>query len=150
MAPKPIRSVLLIDDDADDFMIFEGALKEIDAGIEVHYIASSREVQDDGACRMPDLLFLDINMPEKDGFEWLRAIRERGYTVPIIMYSTASNPSYVERAYTGGANVYFPKPHSYRTLRLSLERLLSLNWDEPQEITRGFIQNGQYKVFRLD
>lgn len=145
----PIKKVLLIDDDTDDFMFFEDALKKVDPTINVSHISSVKEIPEEVNYAVPDLLFLDINMPDRDGFEWLRCIREKGFQFPVIMYSTASNPAYVEKAYKEGANVYFPKPDSINTLEKSLNRLLGLNWSEPEKVTEHFSQNGNYKVFRL-
>jgi DNA-binding response OmpR family regulator len=142
-----IRKVLLIDDDKDDCIFFEDALKELDPSIHVRFISSTKEVNTGAGCQPPDLLFLDINMPDKNGFEWLKEIREKGYTFPVIMYSTASNPAYVQRAYEEGANVYFPKPESLRTLQDSLKQLLRFNWNDPHKITECFYSNGQYRVF---
>jgi DNA-binding NarL/FixJ family response regulator len=86
-------------------------------------------------------------MPDYNGFEWLKAIRERGYEFPVIMYSTASNPAYVQKAYQEGADIYFPKPESLQTLHSSLQRLLHLNWVEPQKIKDQYYHNGLYRVF---
>lgn len=142
-----IKTVLLIDDDEDDFMVFEDALKEIDASLVVSYIGSAKDFEAKKDCEAPDIIFLDINMPDKDGFEWLQQIRSSGYAVPVIMYSTASNPAYVQRAYEQGANIYFPKPESFKKLQDSLRELLSYNWQQPQKITEQFYQDGAYKVF---
>jgi DNA-binding NarL/FixJ family response regulator len=142
-----IRNVLLIDDDVDDFLIFEAAVKEVDPTIRVMHIAALADVPQDEHPVIPDMLFLDINMPDQDGFEWLKCIREKGYTFPIVMYSTASNPSYVAKAYEEGANVYFPKPSSYKNLHQSLTRLLQMNWEEPQQVREIFCRDGKYRVF---
>jgi DNA-binding NarL/FixJ family response regulator len=144
-----IRKVLLIDDDLDDFLIFEAAIKEVDPSIEVSHISALDEVTRDGNCTIPDILFLDINMPDQNGFEWLKCIRERGYDFPIVMYSTASNPAYVEKAYQQGADVYFPKPESFKKLQESLYKLLQFNWLEPYKVREDFCGNGQYRVFSL-
>lgn len=145
--PSAIRTVLLIDDDIDDYLIFEAAIKDVDSAIRVMHIASVEEVLQASEHVVPDLLFLDINMPDQNGFEWLKCIREKGYTFPIVMYSTASNPAYVAKAYEAGANVYFPKPSSYKNLQQCLSRLLHMNWEEPQRIREDFCRNGKYKVF---
>ena len=144
-----IRNILLIDDDQDDSQLFEEAVKQVDPGIQVSFINSVNDVPGNDDYVLPDLLFLDINMPDRSGFEWLQCIRQKGYSLPVIMYSTASNPDYVRRAYTEGATVYFPKPESYKTLKDSLHYLLQLNWQEPGKITEGFCHNGQYQVFSL-
>lgn len=142
-----IKKVLLIDDDRDDFSFFEEAVKQVDPAIEVGYISSERDLSKDGNCVLPDVLFLDINMPDKDGFEWLKEIREKGYNIPIVMYSTASNPAFVQKAYTAGATVYFPKPESFKTLIESLRKLFQFNWHSPNDIQQLFCNNGQYRIF---
>ena len=142
-----IRTVLLIDDDVDDFLLFQDAVAQVDPTIEVSHLSGVKDLPAEGACTVPDLLFLDINMPDRNGFEWLQAIREKGCAVPIVMYSTASNPAYVQKAYAEGATVYFPKPESYHTLKKSLEQLLSLDWREPCSVTEHLCRDGQYRVF---
>ena len=144
-----IKKVLLIDDDADDVMFFEDALRKVDSSLEVWHFSSAKDMPAAEHCIPPDLLFLDINMPDINGFEWLKIIREKGHSFPVIMYSTASNPSFVERAYQEGANVYFPKPDNLRTLQQSLNCLLNFNWSEPDKVTESFHQNGVYRVFNL-
>jgi len=143
---KRIKNVLLIDDDIDDYIIFEEAVKTVDMSIAVSHISSMAQVRKEN-CNIPDMVFLDINMPDKNGFEWLAFIREKEASLPVIMYSTASNSSYVEKAYTEGAHLYFPKPDSLKRLRNSLLTLFSLDWANPQKITSEFCKNGRYKVF---
>lgn len=143
---KLIRNILLIDDDMDDYLIFEEAVKTVDKSIEVSYISSMAQVGKEN-CKIPDIVFLDINMPEKNGFEWLALIREKEASLPVIMYSTASNSSYVEKAYTEGAHLYYPKPDSLIQLRNGLLKLFSLDWANPQKITSEFCNNGHYRVF---
>ena len=144
---RTVKKVLLIDDDQDDFALFEEAVKQVDPSIEVAYISSVSDLPKDGSCNIPDVLFLDINMPDKDGFEWLRDIRQKGYDLPVIMYSTASNPTFVKKAYAEGATVYFPKPDSFKTLKESLKKLFQFNWHSPKDVHQHFYNNGQYRIF---
>ncbi|WP_121357686.1 response regulator [Flavisolibacter nicotianae] len=141
-----IQNVLLVDDDIDDYFFFEEAIKAVDSSIFLFHLSSMKEIGKID-CTMPDLVFLDINMPDKDGFEWLSLIREKEARIPVIMYSTASNANYVEKAYTRGANLYFPKPDSLQLLKVALRKLLSLDWATPQKITNEFCTNGKYKIF---
>ncbi len=146
-APYSVKRILLIDDDTDDFLVFEDALKEINSLFELSYIRSAKDIPKDGECKIPELIFLDINMPDKDGFEWLKDIRNSGYKIPVIMYSTADNPVFVKRAYDQGANIYFPKPESFRKLQTSLKELLGYDWQQPEKVTEQFCKAGEYKVF---
>lgn len=83
-AAKTIQSVLLIDDDPDDFMVLEDALRQVDHSIRVSHIASIKDIPPQTELPLPDIIFLDVNMPERNGFEWLHCIREKGYNVPVI------------------------------------------------------------------
>jgi CheY-like chemotaxis protein len=71
----------------------------------------------------PSLILLDLNTPQGDGRDALRAIRqnERLRALPLVVLSTSSNPRDVEYCYAAGANAYHTKPVSYpehlRTLR---------------------------------
>jgi DNA-binding NtrC family response regulator len=148
--PMPaIRKVLLIDDDPDDFSIFEDAVRSLERDIEVQYIAAWKDLPAPGNCDIPDLLFLDINMPDKNGFEWLKAIREAGYSLPVVMYSTASNPDFVQRAYREGAHIYLQKPDNFRILQHSLKYIFHLDWTMPDKVKEYFFRNGRYEVFSL-
>lgn len=142
-----ISNIVLIDDDADDFMVFEEAIKQLNASINVLHISAAKDICHNKSCQVPDMLFLDINMPDRNGFEWLQLIREKGYNFPVVMYSTASNQTYVQQAYAAGAHIYFPKPESFSALKNSLTRLLSLNWQHPDAVRDQFYCNGECKVF---
>lgn len=142
-----IRKVVMVDDDMDDFLLFEEALKRVDPTIKVRYLSSINDIPEKGSYTLPDLMFLDINMPDKNGFDWLNLMRRNGYSIPVIIYSTASNPAYVEKAYKEGANVYMPKPESFNTLQQALASLLQLNWLEPEAIKETMCSNGQFSVF---
>ena len=145
---KQIRNVLLIDDDIDDYLFFEEAVRTLDDSIKVYYLSSMKEINAE-KCLVPDLVFLDINMPDKNGFDWLLLIREKEANLPVIMYSTANNAKQVERAYTEGAQLYFPKPDSLNQLKKGLSELFAMDWADPQRITSNFISNGKYKVFEI-
>lgn len=117
------RIILVVDDDADDRMFVRRALREIDPGFVVaeavdgvDAIAYLRDLSN----TRPDLVLLDLKMPRKDGLETLADIRAdpllRRPPV-IVMFTTATNPEYVERAYLTGANAYVGKPSTLAGLR---------------------------------
>ena len=98
----------------------------------------------------PDLIFLDINMPQHDGFSWLKGIRESGYEdLPIIMYTNSLRPDHIMQAYKGGANLYYAKPTSFNELIKGLRKIISLDWDDPISITEAYSHNGQYSIFKV-
>jgi CheY-like chemotaxis protein len=67
---------------------------------------------------LPDVLFLDLNMPRKNGFECLAEIKQSNKLklLPVIVISTSSEPSIVDMAYEKGARYYIRKPNEYAEL----------------------------------
>lgn len=146
-----IRHILHIDDDEEDFLMLQEAIKTVHNGIEVSYLGDCPSRLHNPQYPHPDLVFLDINMHGSDGFHWLERIRARGLTdLPIIMYSTASTDHYIHKAYTLGANLFFIKPHTFNELVDSVRHLLSLDWKSPRDITEAHFREGKYHPFRLN
>ena len=101
-------SVLVVDDEADIreslrmILEFEGyRVEEARNGLEA--LQKVRE-------RPPDALLLDIRMPEMDGLETLRALRERGYDMPVLVLSGHADVATAVEATRRGAFDFFEKP----------------------------------------
>jgi len=122
---------MLADDDPDDRLLFQQALEDL--SIEQHPLTfpNGKDLIDylHKAIVLPDLLFLDINMPLKNGLETLNEIKtdKTLQNVPIVMFSTTINPNFVQSAYLAGANLYAAKPSSYTQLVTLLRRILELD-----------------------
>ncbi len=147
---KELSSVLLIDDDHDDYDLVLEAFREINPDIRVFFLSRCEE-----AVRYSqqsfDLVLLDINMPHHDGFSWLKGIREKGYDkLPVIMFTNSSSPADIIKSYNEGANLYFPKPESYSKLKTALRKLIQLDWTDPFSITARYTQNGRYTTFKAE
>ncbi|HEY0047222.1 MAG TPA: response regulator, partial [Flavobacterium sp.] len=82
--------IILADDDADDRVIFSEALSEVRANQQLTVFSDGVELMNylQQAAELPQLLFLDLNMPKKSGFECLREIRtnERYKDISIAIY----------------------------------------------------------------
>ncbi|HEX2535729.1 MAG TPA: response regulator, partial [Chitinophagaceae bacterium] len=91
---KPIRHILLMDDDLDDCDIFTEALAEAARGIRLTCRQNPEEALEDIPSLEPDLIFLDINMPRKNGFECLKDLKsgEDSRHIPVVMYSNSGRP----------------------------------------------------------
>jgi CheY-like chemotaxis protein len=76
----------------------------------------------------PDLIFLDLHLPDMTGDEVLRALRQRSATAetPIVMISADATPSQVDRLYAAGANEYFTKPLDIRRLLNYVDEVLGV------------------------
>ncbi|WP_066404697.1 response regulator [Flavisolibacter tropicus] len=140
------KTILLIDDDPEELELFEVAIEEFGLPIRLLY-AGECNIERLRALPQPDLIFLDINMPEFDGFHWLKGIRERLATeIPIIMYSTTLNPQRVAMAYNLGANLFLSKPSSFNTLAAALQHILEIDWNNPRQVA---VERYQQETFHL-
>jgi CheY-like chemotaxis protein len=78
----------------------------------------------------PDLIFMDINMPRKNGLECLMEIRhdKRLLTVPVIILSAGSQKMSIDITYELGANMYLGKPNKLERLVSMLREILLFDW----------------------
>jgi CheY-like chemotaxis protein len=126
------KNIFIADDDEDDRYLFINALNELDRSINCEFAVDGKDVlmklkQID---QLPDVLFLDLNMPKLNGFECLRKLKNdiRMINLPIVIFTTSQNPSDIEATYSLGANVFFTKPNDYNELKNKLRRILNLNF----------------------
>jgi len=138
-AEKPPFWIVLTDDDEDDREIFQNALEEVSPETRLILFENGADLLDalkQENNKLPDILFLDINMPVKNGFDTLAAIRqsEKLAGLCIIMYSTSDNGADIEKAQHAGANGYVQKPYSHKNLKAVLTKILAMDWKNPCEV----------------
>jgi CheY-like chemotaxis protein len=128
-----IKNIFLTDDDTDDCLLFSEIIQEIPVAKDATLTISNDGVQlmktlDETVPPPPEVIFLDLNMPRKNGFECLEEIRKTPKLkgIPVVIFSTSSNADIVDRTYQGGANYYICKPQSYVHLKKTIEHVLSL------------------------
>src|SRR4051794_17040097 len=80
--PVPGERLLLVDDEDNLRSMLEAALRH--SGFEVHPVATGREALDQVADARPDLIVLDVMLPDLDGFEVCRRIRATGDRTPVL------------------------------------------------------------------
>lgn len=135
MTSKHIN-ILLADDDQDDCLFFEQALKELSIVATLKTVKNGEELMQllaDETVEIPDVLFLDINMPRKTGTECLVEIRknERLINLPVVMISTSNDPEKITRHFKIGANVYIHKPNDFSQLKEVIHHALPISTEEP-------------------
>ena len=123
--------VLLADDDADDHFIFNEAILQTKLPLELSYAEDGQkllEVLENDV--IPDVLFLDINMPNVNGIECLKAIRSkpRFKNLPIIIYTTTDFKPNIDTCFEYGANLFVVKPNSFNDLVKIIEKLCTIEW----------------------
>jgi CheY-like chemotaxis protein len=136
---KGPRQVLLADDDDDDRLLFLDVLKELKLPVTLSSANNGEMLMQVLAqSTPPDILFLDLNMPLKNGFECLVEIRRdpRLDGMPVVIFSTSSQPSAIERVYSDGAQLYIRKPNDFTELKNVIHHVLTMDWNEQTQITR--------------
>jgi CheY-like chemotaxis protein len=146
---KTIADIILAEDDIDDQNIFQIALQEIDSSVQTQFVSNGRELLNLLQHHKPDLLFLDLDMPYKNGLECLLEIRNNPKLeeIPVIVFSSTTKPSNVQTAYEVGAHLFFIKPPIYTDYLSSIKAILKLNWDTPEAVREQYCVNGRYTAF---
>jgi DNA-binding response OmpR family regulator len=123
-------NVLIAEDDDDDFFIFSVAISETGFTVLVKRAEDGELLLTLLREELPDVLFLDLLMPGKDGKQCLLEIRgDRRYDrLPIIVYTQLDDLETVEYCYRQGANLFTIKPNSIQDLKEALQRILSVDW----------------------
>ncbi|MDN3492825.1 response regulator [Winogradskyella bathintestinalis] len=130
---KEYINIALADDDEDDILFFTEAFEELRIknkvstfkdGIELMIYLEKLEGE------LPDLLFLDLNMPKKSGMECLEEIKanRKFKDLIIAIYSTSSSEEDVENTFVLGANIYIKKPNNFEKLKKVLSEVVTTNW----------------------
>jgi CheY-like chemotaxis protein len=140
------ENILLVDDDHDDCFIFETALKELNPDLHFSCLTNSVQLAEHLAQNSPDLIFLDINMPRKNGFECLLEIKSMAAhkAIPVIMYSNSARPQELEQAYQYGATLYLKKPSGYSDLVEALQEVLGTDLRQPHARAGTYFYKGRY------
>ena len=122
-------NVLLADDDQDDCMFFREALEELPLSSALVTVNNGVELMSHltRGILLPDALFLDLNMPRKNGFECLTEIKtnENLNTLPVIIYSTSFDSDVVNLLYEKGAHVCVRKPGDFSKLKDVIHQALN-------------------------
>ena len=119
MITRP-KHILLAEDDADDRELFLEAIALVDPSIRLATVENGEQLMDrlrDPAL-IPDCIFLDLNMPKKNGKECLFEIRQDNRTkeVPVIIYTTSLNARDIDETYSRGASRFIRKPNTFGEL----------------------------------
>lgn len=131
MNPLPIR-LLLADDDNDDCDLFKDALDELPVTATFDRVHDGEQLMqflnDMPDASLPDVLFLDLNMPRKNGFECLSDIKSDNKlkNIPVIIFSTSFDLDIVNLLYNNGASYYISKPNEFSNLKNVILSALSI------------------------
>jgi CheY-like chemotaxis protein len=115
-------SFLLVDDDTDDTSLFKEVLEEVNPSISFIWAEDGQQAlqflkNEDN--NLPDVIFLDLNMPRMGGKECLTEIKsdEKLHKIPVIMYTTSSQSKDIEETIQKGAICFITKPTNMKELK---------------------------------
>lgn len=124
------KNVLLADDDHDDVLIFELALNKVPILVKLRHAKDGEMLFELLRQQIPDIIFLDIKMPCKDGVACIVEIRSNSAynNIPVIMYTSMKHVKYIDDTYSNGANFYLLKGSSIHELAEKLKKIFSIDW----------------------
>lgn len=129
MKNEPIN-IVLADDDAGDRFLFKEAFSELKIKTVIHTVNDGMELMQYLHSKdhsMPYLIFLDLNMPLKNGLDCLKEIKKEEHLkdIFIAIYSTSDHEKDVNETFNNGANIYITKPNDFGRLKQVLEKAVS-------------------------
>ncbi len=144
-----MNHVVLVDDDLDHGILFKRILHQVDPGKSLTIIKDGSEIINFLTTRVPDLLFLDLNMPHKNGHECLREIRQdlALKELPIVVYSSSTHMTDIQKSYMHNADLYMVKPFNSFHLRNALQSLLTMEWRKNYSQQRYYFINNRFVPF---
>ncbi len=138
-----MRSILIVDDDRTARYGMRRALEDRYKILEAESAAGARSVL---ASENPDLMLLDIEMPEESGLDFLQQLRAESNSPPVIMITAYGSEKIAVEAMKSGAHDYLPKPFEVDELRLVVEKALEhLDLEEEnRRLKRQLVSEGQF------
>ncbi|MEX0595351.1 MAG: response regulator [Candidatus Paceibacterota bacterium] len=148
---NPISSklnIILAEDDHDDRLLFEEAIDELPVSVELITFNNGDDLMEwlkDDKNKLPDALFLDLNMPRKNGFAALGEIKRstKLQDLPVIIFSTATNKEMIKQVFKDAAHYYIHKPVHFWKLKELIYKSLKLIADHDIDLPgkESFILN---------
>lgn len=136
-------TIFYTDDDEDDLSIFTDAVDLLSVKIQLKTYSGGDKLLTaiNNPPPTPHVVFLDLNMPGKNGFDVLAELQnsEVKRNIPIIIFSTSNEPGIIEKCRLLGANLFITKPVLMKDIVKSIEHALKINWKEFVPDTKNFV-----------
>lgn len=130
-SPRRTLNILLADDDPDDCLFFKEALDELPLSVHLTTVQNGEQLMEQltqKQSKLPHVLFLDLNMPRKNGFAALLEIKlnQKLQKIPVVIFSTSSDPDMLNLVYKDAAHYYIRKPAEFSQLKNVILQALTL------------------------
>ena len=141
--------VILADDDRDHGTLFEWILKEVDPSKTLTVVTDGEALLQLLSQVKPEIVFLDLKMPYKDGIECLQEIRrtEALKDLKVVVYSSSSRMSDIRRSYIHKADLYMVKPFHTEHLRNALDIVLNRDLWQKALLRNHYYINNRFVPF---
>jgi CheY-like chemotaxis protein len=128
-------NILLADDDIDDCIFFKAALEKLSPLAHLTTVHDGEQLMlllSKNSNALPDVLFLDLNMPRKNGFECLAEImgNKKLEDLKVIIFSTSLEQGIVDMLYNNGAQYFMRKPPEFSQLIKVIRQALAIILDK--------------------
>ena len=144
---KPLH-LLMADDDPEDREIFSEAIRDVSPTVILEFAQNCEAVLDKLANShpLPDIIFLDLNMPIMGGHACLKTIRcdSRYVNTSVIIFTTSTSPDDILNTFKAGASHYLPKPVNMEELKKSLQYLLIQSFNGQKPTFEDFVIRSQH------
>lgn len=125
------KKILAVDDESDVLLLIKTAL--MSEGYAVTTASNGPDALSVAADQRPDLIILDMMMPEMSGFDVLEALRSRQETesIPVIMLTGVSDKGKIRQAIDSGIDYYIVKPFEFHDLISKVKIAISDSENSP-------------------
>jgi len=126
--------IALAEDDEDDREFFQEVLMTIAPDATLKFYKNGLELVNglsENIEDLPDIVFLDLNMPVMNGIQALEEIRSKEFfkKIPVIaIYSTSALETDQQKTFRLGADAFLSKPNDYRDLKSLLQQVIETDW----------------------
>ena len=128
---KKHTTIFYADDDADDLDFFMDATEGLEESTSVFELGDKMLKVMENPPPAPSMIFLDLNMPFKSGFDVLKEIKASPTyaDIPVIILTTSSNEADILKCKSLGARLFIRKPTSLNDLKKAINYVLNIDWD---------------------
>jgi CheY-like chemotaxis protein len=144
-----ISNIVFAEDDEDDQLYFKEAFHEINPSVRVVFVTDGIQLSRLLKNFLPDLLFLDLEMPYRNGLQCLVELRANPCSVnlPVVVFSSTMQPANIQTAYEMGAHLFLHKSSRYSEYSDCLKKILSMDWDHPEKVRENYCRDTVYHSF---
>ncbi|AZA53499.1 response regulator [Chryseobacterium sp. G0201] len=126
-------SVILVDDDEGNRILFKKILKELKIGVKIQSfsnVANLMEYLNSKEAQIPEILFMNYHISQKNSLEYVSELKTdfRFDNMVTAIYSENLSESEVEEIFVNGANIFIKKKDDYNALKKVLSEVITINW----------------------